>query len=374
MSSNSYDIDNFHLNEEQLSALKEWYRDENNVIDTLSRVELLAVWLGSGIAGKPVWSAKMGRALNLSMAEGADIHHLARAKIQNKHDDHSIVELAQRYEALAASQYAVRKYCKAVENYENALKIWKDFTPTTIAVVPELRYAKCLVRLGKARNLANDTRSIDEYKETIQICEKYATTSASETAREILARAYFYSGQLMKYLSDQQEFYYFKARDLAEQSVRRYADPETRRLLVDIYMSLADFHLDSTPKYLSYCDRAREISEAIVDQNYDYYDNVVLGSIYETIAARIFDDNEDAEHPVFEQAEINLVKAIAHYSKALSFEEFPDAEAGLRHCFSYIWEINTRRGTMSQSEEEYQRAYDALLADLKTKRDEYNGD
>lgn len=374
MNSNSYDIENFHLSEEQLSALKEWYMDENNVIDTLSPIELLAVWLGSGIAGKPVWSAKMGRALNLSMAEGADIHHLARAKIQNKHDDHSIVELAQRYEALAASQYAVRKYRKAVENYENALKIWKDFTPTTVAVVPELRYANCLVRLGKARNCANDTRSTKEFEEAIHICKERAASIASQPACGILARAYFYKGQLMGYLSSQQEFYFFKARDLAEQCVRRYTDPETNRLLVDIYISLADFHLDSTPEYLSYCDRARGISEAIVEKNFDYYDNVVLGSIYETIAARIFDDNEDAEYPVFEQSEVNLVKAIAHYSQALSFEEYSDAKAGLMHCFSYLWEINTRRGSTSQSEEEFQQAYDALLSDLKKKRDKYNSD
>ena len=374
MSNNSYDIDNFHLNEGQISALKAWYMDENNVIETLSPIELLAIWLGSGIEGKPIRSAKMGRALNLSAGEGAAIHFLAQAKIHNKHDDPSIVELAQRYEALAANQYAVRKYHQAVENYENALKIWRDFTPTTVAVVSELRYANCLVRLGKAKNCADDTRSIKEYEEAIRICEERAASTASQPAWGILARAFFYMGQLMGYLSSQQEFYYFKARDLAEQRVRRYIDPETSRLLVDIYMSLADFHLDNTPVYLSYCDRAREISETIVDKNYDYYDSVVLGSIYETIAARIFDENEDAEHPAFEQAEINLVKAIANYSHALSFEEYPDAEAGLRHCFSYIWEINSLRGTTYQSEEEYQRAFDALLADLKTKRDEYNAD
>lgn len=374
MSNYFYDIDNFHLNEEQISALKAWYMDENNVIETLSPIELLAIWLGSGIEGKPIRSAKMGRALNLSAGEGAAIHFLAQAKIHNKHDDPSIVELAQRYEALAASQYAVRKYHQAVKNYENALQIWKDFTPTTVAVVPSLRYANCLVRLGKARNRADDTRSIKEYEEAIRICEERAASTASQPAWGILARAFFYMGQLMGYLSSQQEFYYFKARDLAEQRVRRYIDPETSRLLVDIYMSLADFHLDNTPVYLSYCDRAREISETIVDKNYDYYDSVVLGSIYETIAARIFDENEDAEYPVFDLAETNLVKAVAHYSNALSFEEYRDAEAGLMHCFSYLWEINTRRGSASQSEEEFQRAYDALLFDLKDKRDKYNSD
>lgn len=374
MSNNFYDIDNFHLNEEQISALKAWYMDENNVIETLSPIELLAIWLGSGIEGKPIRSAKMGRALNLSAGEGAAIHFLAQAKIHNKHDDPSIVELAQRYEALAASQYAVRKYHQAVENYENALKIWRDFTPTTVAVVSELRYSNCLVRLGKAKNCADDTRSRKEFEEAIQICEERAASSATQPAWGILARAYFYMGQLMKYLSSQQEFYYFKARDLAEQHVRRYIDPETSRLLVDIYISLADFYLDDTPRYLSCCDRARRISEAIVDKNYDYYDSVVLGSIYETMAARIFEDNEDAEHPVFSQAEINLAKAIAHYSNALSFEEYRDAEAGLMHCFSYIWEINTRRGSASQSEEEFQKAYDALLSDLKDKRDKYNAD
>lgn len=365
-----YDVENFHFTEEQLSSLRELFGDR---IDELSKIELLAVWLHYRQDDKPIVAAKLGKALGLSKTEGAELYFVASKKLRFKEEENCIIDLATEYEKLAHAQSDARKYKDAVKNYENALALWKIFKPKHICVDPKLCYANCLLRLGKAKNNLRDY-TYKEYEEAKQICEEAAATSSSTTPRELLARAYFYLGQLMRYLSSSQETYYLKARDLCEQCIRKDSSVETHRLLVDVYMSLADFHLDCTPEYLSYCNRARETSEAIVNKNYDYYDSVVLGSIYETIAARIFDENEDAEHPVFDEAEINLVKAIAHYSNALSFKEYSDAKAGLMHCFSYLWEINTRRGSTSQSEEEFQRAYDALLADLKTKRDLYNDD
>ena len=370
MNNTTYDVENFQFTEEQLSFLRELFGDR---IDELSKIELLAVWLHYRQDEKPIVAAKLGKVLGLSQKEGAEIYFVASKKLRFKNEEGCIIDLAEEYEKLAHAQSDVRKYKDAVKNYENALELWKIFQPQHICVDPRLRYANCLLRLGKAKNNLRDY-TYKEYEEAKQICEEIAASSSANEPRELLARAYFYLGQLMRYLSSSQETYYLKARDLCEQCIHRNADEETHRLLVDIYMSLADFHFEDTTAYLSYCDHAREICEALVQKNYDRIDDVVLGSIYETMATRIFEDNEEAEHPAFEQAEIYWVKAIAVYSNALSYEYLPRAEAGLKHCVSYLWAINEIRGTTKQSEEEYQQAFDALLADLKTKRDQYNDD
>ena len=365
MGNSTYDIENFRLTDGQLACLKELFGDR---IDELSRIELLTVWLRLGKEGKHIHAAEMGRALGLSLSEGAAICFLAMEKLRYKGDDHSIMILAWRYEQLAQAQYDVRKFKECVVNYECALALWKKLNPSGDRFGIMLCYANCLLRLGKAKYCAGDyTRK--EYEEAKHICEVIAESNSSETPRELLARAYYYMGQQMEYLSSSQEIYYMKARDLCLQCIRRDKDLECRRLLVDIYMSLADFHTCEVEEYIAWCERARMIGEQIVQRNNDLHDCTVLGSIYETIASRLFDDIENAEQPRYEMLEQYWNKAIELYKKVLIKEEDSDAQRGLMHCFSYLWALHTALGTVEKSEEEYQKEYDNLLIELKASRD-----
>ena len=61
----------------------------------------------------------------------------------------------------------------------------------------------------------------------------------------------------------------------------------------------------------------------------------MLGSIYETIAHRMFDELLEEETDHASEAELYNLKAIEIYNGILEAVDLPLAKAGLSHCRSY---------------------------------------
>lgn len=344
-------------------------------VNHLTEIEKKALWLNYGLGGKEYRIRSVGKAMRLSEEEGAAILSLALKKIFSDDWDQDSFEFAQKYQRLGDAQYEVKKYSTAEETYQSALEYWKKALMDAFPDQAKEGYANCLLKLAKAKSNSGSSRGYDEIKEAISLCEEIAENSESTTARSILARGYFYLGQLMKALSPEQEKYFYKARDLCEFCVRKNHLEADYRLLIDLYMSIADFYIFETDQYLIACERAKRVSEELVEKWHYTIDRRVLANIYENMALRIVDTEYDNEENDLSVAENLLKEAISLYTPLLGAFDHSLVEFGLIHCYSYLYAIQERNGTLEKTEEECEAEYNQLKALIKKKQEEsYQGD
>lgn len=234
-----------------------------------------------------------------------------------------------------------------------------------------IEYAETLLNSGIAKTRSGDS-GYSDFKKVIEICEEYCEVSSSTMLRRILAKGYYYMGKEKPWCSSAQKTYLYKARDMCEFLVRTKPTMEDRRLLVDIYMSIADFSLleanNETDQYISVCERAKRICEQLVQENNEAVDMIALGSVYEDMASLLLHAESKKDDPNFCRAEFLFTEAIRVFKEVLEQNNNSKAEAFLKHCYSDLFYIKEITGALNKTEDECLKEFDELMEAIKQKR------
>lgn len=234
--------------------------------------------------------------------------------------------------------------------------------------------AKTLLNSGITKKRSGDS-GYSDFKDVIEMCEEYCEVSSSPTLRRILARGCYYVGKEKPWCSSAQKTYLYKARDICEFLVRTEPTKEDRRLLVDIYMSIADFSLleaeNETDLYISVCERAKSICEQLIQDNSEVVDMIALGSVYEDMASHLLHAESKKEDPNFSRSESLFTEAIRLFREILEHNSNSKAEMFLNHCYSDLIYIKELTGTLNKTEDECLKEYAELMQAIKQKRSEH---